>query len=422
MIIHVFTSFNWYRIAYTRIIESIPSAGYTNTMSQTQQKPPQKSNVSSSLQALALIGVLLGIVVGVFTLGGDSKEPTPVINQGTAANQNTSGGTAAPGVAGKTPTANQQHGQVVPSNNNAGSLPALDPDAPFDPAIEPAKFNSAAEALEAVLRAAASDDGSLLDRFADLPADTPWLKELSNSLMDLVRAPGTEREKKQYLANILGISGQPENTKFLFDELAKAKSDEDVELYATAIDLTGGPVETTQFLGSALDSDNQNVKTAALSALTNQDSPEAVQLVYNHTLKAGNPELGMEQGVGFSEMIPDEKTMPFFTDVLSKADDYAILAVRPLARSGDAGVSKILDVTLQHRGQAFEDKVINQLAMDLDEDTQQYLTKVKNDTSNKARAELADKILEKLKQLDAESLADSPSELESMVSGDEGAE
>lgn len=402
-------------------IESLARAGYITPMDQSQQKPTQKSNLSGSLQALALIGVLLAVVVGVFLLGEGRNATSPIITTG--------GITSAGQSASAPPTASSAvspGGPGISANPSPVNAPAgmtglaLDPNQPYDLTAEPLQFDSAAQALEAVLRAAATDDGTMLDRFANLSPDTPWLKELSSSLIDLVKNPSTDREKRQYLANILGISGQPENTKFLFEELAKATTDEQIETFATAIDLTGGPAETTQFLGTVLDSDNANVRTAALSALTNQDSLEAVQLVYNHTLKSGNPELGLDQGVGFSEMFPDDKTMPFFTDVLSKGDEYSILAVRPLARTGESGISKILDVTLQHKGGPFEEKVVSQLALDLDEETLEYLTKVKNDASNSARAELAGKVIDKLKQLEAEAEAESGSEVESMVMGEEG--
>lgn len=264
-------------------------------------------------------------------------------------------------------------------------------DAPVKPAAQ--SYASAAEALAAVLKGAKDYDDSILEQFNQPGADCTWCPEFYQSVRDLVARGDTPQDQKSYLAEIMAISGKVENVSDLAESIKNAKTPEDADLFAQALELSVGKDDVTRFLGDQMNSTNETLQEASVAAVTNQGSRLAVELLIKNTIERGDPDGYYSKGTGLGEAIPEEEAIPPLQELVQRHDQYSHLGVKSLLNSGMEGLRIVFD-ELENLKDPEQGKRLLKDALDhvnYDDGMDEYIQK-KLESKNPAVLELANQI------------------------------
>ncbi len=204
-------------------------------------------------------------------------------------------------------------------------------------------YDSAEAALAAVLKGAKEYDDSILEQFTQPGEDCTWCPEFYNSVRDMATNSNTPQDQKSYLAEILAISGRLDNVETLTEAIKNAKSPEEADVYASALELTVGKEDITRYLGNQMSVTNESLREAAVAAVTNQGNRLAVELLIKNTVERGDPDGYYGVGIGIGELIPTEDAMPLLHEMVQKRDEYSHLGVKALLNGGMEGLRVVFD-------------------------------------------------------------------------------
>lgn len=217
----------------------------------------------------------------------------------------------------------------------------LEQEVELKPASE--TYESAEAALAAVLKGAKEYDDSILEQFTQPGEDCTWCPEFYNSVRDMATNPNTPQDQKSYLAEILAISGRLENIETLTESIKNAKSTDEADVYASALELTVGKEDITRYLGDQMSATNESLREASVAAVTNQGNRLAVELLIKNTVERGDPDGYYGVGIGIGELIPTEDAMPLLHELVQKRDEYSHLGVKALLNGGMEGLRIVFD-------------------------------------------------------------------------------
>jgi hypothetical protein len=204
-------------------------------------------------------------------------------------------------------------------------------------------FSSADEALAAVQKGAKDYDDSVLEQFTQPGSDCTWCPAFYTSVRDLVNNPNTSKEEKSYYAELLAISGRVENVQSLADAIKNAKSKDEADVYAQALELSVGKDDVAAYLGEQMSSTNESLREASVAAVTNQGSRLAAELLVKNVADRGDPDGYYSVGIGLGEFIPEEEAIPVIQEMVQKHDQYSHLGVKSLINSGIDGLRIVFD-------------------------------------------------------------------------------
>ena len=88
----------------------------------------------------------------------------------------------------------------------------------------------------------------ILDQFTEPGQNCTWCNDFYGQLRDLIFSPDTKADQKSYFAEILAISGRVENVKTLVDAITSAKSQDEADSFAEALELTIGKDDVVKIL------------------------------------------------------------------------------------------------------------------------------------------------------------------------------
>lgn len=296
--------------------------------------PPKESafRVYSMKKAITLLGILLGVAAGVFAFMRTAPQQTTF-------------NTARVDRADGTPSADQAPTQGEPGKSNEKTNPSraggsategLEVVDDVKPATE--AYTSAEEALAAALKGSKDFDDSILEQFTEPSADCSWCPAFYNSIQELVTNPNTPQDQKSYLAELLAISGRPENVQVLVDSIKNARSSGEADVYAEALELTLGKDDVTKVLSEQLTTTNDTLREASVAAITNQGSRTAAEILQQHIQARNDPDAYYSQGTGPGEFIPDEEAMPAVQDYVALRDKYSDKWALSLINAGLPGL------------------------------------------------------------------------------------
>ena len=207
----------------------------------------------------------------------------------------------------------------------------------------PDAYSSADEALAAVLKGAKDYDDSILEQFTLPDPNCSWCAEFYTSVRDLATNQNTPQEQRAYLAELLAISGRPENVQALIDAVKNAPSNDAADLYAEALELSLGREDIVTLLGEQINSTNDTLREASVAAVTNQGTKQAAELLIRDAKEKGDPDLYYAQGIGIGEVIPDEDAIPAYQEFVRERLPGSHLGVKALLNAGLPGVQAVFD-------------------------------------------------------------------------------
>ena len=208
------------------------------------------------------------------------------------------------------------------------------------PAVRPAgeAYASAQEALDAVLNGSKDYDDSILEQFTLPGPECSWCPEFYDSVRNKATSSSTPQEQRAYLAEILAISGKIENVQTLTESIKTARSNDEADLYAEALELSLGNDEVVRYLGDQMASPNDTLREASVAAITNQGTLESLEILTKHTKERGDPDGYYSQGIGIPEAIPNAEALPFVQENIRVRDEYSPLFVRSALNAGMPGI------------------------------------------------------------------------------------
>lgn len=227
-------------------------------------------------------------------------------------------------------------------NNNA---PVTGNDEEPGEQIKPAPeaYASSEEALAAVLKGAKDYDDSILEQFTLPDPNCSWCSEFYSSVRDLAMNQDTPQEQRAYLAEILAISGRPDNVQALIDAVKNAPSNDTADLYAEALELSLGREDVVTLLGEQMNDSNATLREASVAAVTNQGTKLAAELLIKDAREKGDPDLYYAQGIGIGEAIPEEEAIPVYQEFVRERLPNSHLGVKALLNAGLPGVQVVFD-------------------------------------------------------------------------------
>ena len=204
-------------------------------------------------------------------------------------------------------------------------------------------YASAEEALAAVLNGSKDYNDSILEQFTLPGADCSWCAEFYTSIREKATNPATSQEQRAYVAEILAISGRPENIETLVESIKMSRTNEEADIYAEAIELALGDVEITKYLANQMVSPNDTLREASVAAITNQGTLTAVELLSKHVEERGDPDGYYASGIGPAELIPDEEALPYVQELIERRNAYSHLWVKSAMNAGIPGLRIVFD-------------------------------------------------------------------------------
>jgi hypothetical protein len=204
-------------------------------------------------------------------------------------------------------------------------------------------YQSADEALAAVMKGAKDFDDSILEQFTEPGADCSWCPQFYTSIRELVTNPNTPQDQKSYMAEILAISGRVENVQTLAESVKNARSSTEADIYAEALELSLGKDDVTRYLGDQLSATNDTLREASVAAITNQGTRLAVELLNKHVQERGDPDSYYSIGIGPAELIPNEDALPLVQELVQKRDEYSPAWAKSLINAGLPGLTILFD-------------------------------------------------------------------------------
>jgi hypothetical protein len=211
--------------------------------------------------------------------------------------------------------------------------------------VKPASlaYSSAEEALAAAVKGAKDFDDSILEQFTEPSSDCTWCAQFYNSVHEIVTNPNTPQDQKSYMAEILAISGRPENVQVLVESIKNARSSAEADIYAEALELTLGKDDVTKVLGEQLSATNDTLREASVAAITNQGSRSAAELLQKHIQERNDPDAYYASGTGPGEFIPDEEALPLVQEYVAKRDAYSPKWALSLINAGLPGLQALFE-------------------------------------------------------------------------------
>lgn len=291
--------------------------------------------------------LIIVVVVVVASIGGytifASRAPSPQTSSTT--NPSTSDESTNASQSATTPS------EIVPRSNVA--LQPQDPqtttntgnDEEPDEQVKPATdaYASSEEALAAVLKGAKDYDDSILEQFTLPDPNCSWCSEFYSSVRDLAMNQNTPQEQRAYLAEILAISGRPDNVQALIDAVKNAPSNDTADLYAEALELTLGKDDVVQIIGEQMSAQNETLREASVAAVTNQGTRLAAEMLVKDLKEKGDPDGYYAHGIGIGEVIPEEEALPVYQELVRERVPGSHLGVKALLNAGLPGLRILFD-------------------------------------------------------------------------------
>ena len=270
---------------------------------------------------------------------------------------------------------------------------------PVQPATE--AYHTLEQALAAIKKGAAEYDDLILEQFAEPGPDCTWCNEFYAEVTKMMGAAKEDSDEKSYFAELLALSGRPENIDTLISEMKGLKSDSpDFDLYADALEMTIGDEEVVKTLSKNLESSSEELKESLLAAISNQGNPFAIDTLYRYTLDSGSEDGFYSKGIGLGEVIPDKEAFPLMREILSKREKFSPLAAKGLLNAGVEGLQVVFE-TLNNSTNVDADRALLDGATDhipYDDETEKYLRDVVMKSSNPALVDFAKQGIEYLSE------------------------
>lgn len=245
--------------------------------------------------------------------------------------------------------------------NNSASEKSIEVEEQVKPAAD--AYASADDALAAVIKGSKDFDDSILEQFTEPGEDCSWCGQFYSSVRDLVTNINTPQDQKSYLAEILAISGRLDNVQTLAESIKNASSPTEADIYAEALELTLGKDDVTRYLGDQMSATNDTLREAAVSAVTNQGTRLAAEMLMKHVQERGDADAYYSQGTGPGEFVPDEEALPLVQEYVQRRDAYSPGWAKSLLNAGLPGL-RILFEQLENSNNPESDKAITKDAMD----------------------------------------------------------
>jgi len=296
----------------------------------------------NKISPLIIVGVIVVASVGGYTyFSSTSSRPTsssPTTTETTASpsSQNTSGESVKTAPSASLVNQSQQTTQVSPNTGNDE-----EPEEQVKPATE--VYSSAEEALTAAMKGAKDYDDSILEQFTLPDPNCSWCPEFYASLRDRAINPETPQEQRAYLAEMLAISGRPENVQALIEAVKNAPSNDVADLYAEALELSLGKDDVVVMLGEQMTAQSDTLREAAVAAVTNQGTKLAAELLVADLKEKGDPDAYYSHGIGIGEVIPEEEAIPVYQQLVRDRAPGSHLGVKALLNAGLPGLRILFD-------------------------------------------------------------------------------
>ena len=178
--------------------------------------------------------------------------------------------------------------------------------------------------MDKILASADDYDDIVLEQFAELPDSCEWCKELYEEVKGQMLE--TEDENlKSYLAELLAITGKEENLETIFTAYQDSDDDNSRDAYLEALEFTAGDDNLVQFLTEKLSTINDDalLRESTIAAISNHGSRNAIESLYQETVKSGDPDGYYALGMGIGEIIPEDDSLPYLVELAEKKDDYS---------------------------------------------------------------------------------------------------
>lgn len=260
------------------------------------------------------------------------------------------------------------------------------------PAVE--VYKTAEEALDAVKRGAKEYDDVVLEQFTTPGDDCTWCKDFYGMVKNTLTSADTPQEQKSYFAEILAISGKADNVQNLVDSVKNAKSPDEADLFAEALELTVGKDDVTSLLGESMNSQNETLKEASIAAITNQGSRLAAELLVKNVIDRGDPDGYYSSGIGPGEVIPNPEAIPVYQELMQRHDQFSHLGVKALLNSGLGGLKMVFsELDSVNDAQAFKTMTKDFLDhVNYEEGLNEYVQDIAKNTKNPNLAQLAKQV------------------------------
>ena len=329
--------------------------------------------------------IIILVIAGYFLMGAEKETNTT-----TAATKSSS--TNSQNNNSKNTSSNDN---IESTSKNLGSTLAADESYEN---IKPATdiYSSSDDALKAIKAGAKEYDDIILERFVDIGIDCTWCGEFFTNLEAMMKSDESTEDEKSYYAEIFAISGSIENISTLIDSIAEADGSDNADIFAEALELSVGGAETVDLLTTHLNSPNELLAEASLAAITNHGSLKAVEQIYQHTVDSGDPDGFYSLGIGLGEIIPDDESLPFLTEIAEKKNAYSHLAIKSILNSGDEGLRTVMDILSNYDDKSF-DKNLLEDAIDhvsQEDDTESYLKDLSKNSNSRIVQDFANEILD----------------------------
>jgi hypothetical protein len=211
----------------------------------------------------------------------------------------------------------------------------------FKPASQ--RYSSAAQALEAVRKAAVDYDDIIIDEFSNIK-ECDWCEEFYGELAKMLNDQALGIDERAYYAEILAVSGNLDNIKSLVSSLEAATQTEDKEMFGEALEMSMGGDDMVEYLAAYLTSENSTLRESVVSALSNQGTRLAAETLYKDMVSGGGAAHDYyAQGTGLAEMVPDETTIPYLHELLIERAPKSDVVVKALINSGIDGLTSVFD-------------------------------------------------------------------------------
>lgn len=257
-------------------------------------------------------------------------------------------------------------------------------------------YNSAEDALAAVLKGSKDYDDSTLEQFTTPDPNCAWCPEFYTSVRELSTNPNTPQEQRSYLAEILAISGRLENVQMLTESIKNAPSNDVAEVYAEALELSMGKDDVTKFLGEQMAATNDILREASVAAVTNQGTRSAADLLIADLKAKGDVHGYYALGMGLGEFIPDEDAIPAVQEFVRARGPDADQGVKALLNAGMPGVRVVFD-ELEHSPNPDADMALIKGGLDhinMEDGLVEYANEVINRNQSPAAVKFAREIVE----------------------------
>lgn len=265
-------------------------------------------------------------------------------------------------------------------------------------------YSSAEEALAAVMKGSKDFDDSILEQFTQPGEDCSWCPQFYSSIRDLATNPNTPQDQKSYFSELLAISGRVENVQALTDLVKNAKSSNEADVYAEALEYSLGKDDVARFLGEQLSSSNDTLREASIAAITNQGSRTSVEILSKYVKEAGDPDAQCSIGIGPCEVIPDAEARPLVVELVQKRDEMSPVWAKALINSGQEGLSELFTI-LESSNNPDADRALLKGALDHvnhEDGIKETVENVIATSKNPAAVEFAKGILKDINDQDAQ--------------------